>query len=175
MKLPAMRFKGFSWPKNPGKLKMETQRDLKEHTLPYAGSLVQDYGRKRRKISGEGVFLGEKALASFQELSALLEQGGSGLLILPEFPAMMATLVKLELVGETTPHAVRYSFEFWEDLASGAEGTVLGTGRSHRCQEGEDVWTIANRYRTQAEVVLAVNPQIQWPNFLREGEVVHLP
>ena len=66
MKLPAMRFKGFSWPKNPGKLKMETQRDLKEHTLPYAGSLVQDYGRKRRKISGEGVFLGRRRWPLFR-------------------------------------------------------------------------------------------------------------
>lgn len=175
MKLPAMRFKGFSWPKNPGKLQIETQRDLKEHTLPYAGSLMQDYGRKRRKVSGEGVFLGEEALASFQELSAFLEQGGSGLLILPELPAMTAALVKLELVGETTPNAVRYCFEFWEDLSASGEGARAGTGRSYRCKEGEDVWVIANRYRTQAEAVLAVNPQIQWPNFLREGEVVNLP
>ncbi len=175
MSLAAMRFQGFSFPKNPTKLQITTERDLKEHNLPYAGSLVQDYGRRRRKVSGEGVFLGADAMEHFQTLSGFLEQGGSGLLILPDLPAMTAALVRLALIGETTPSVVRYSFEFWEDLSGTAESTGVVQGRTYRCRAGDDLWRIANQYHTGVPELLAVNPQLQWANLLREGEVVYLP
>ena len=88
---------------------------------------------------------------------------------------MTAALVRLALIGETTPSVVRYSFEFWEDLSGTAESTGVVQGRTYRCRAGDDLWRIANQYHTGVPELLTVNPQLQWANLLREGEVVYLP
>ena len=173
MKLPAMRFKGFSWPKNPGSFENGNPAGSQRTYSALCRIFGTGLGRKRRKISGEGVFLGEEALASFQELSALLEQGGSGLLDSARTSGHDGDFGE---AGARRRNHSSCSAVFLSGLGrSGQWSGRDGVGNREKSSfPGEDVWAIANRSH-QAEVILAVNPQIQWPNFLREGEVVHLP
>lgn len=175
MSLPAMRFKNFSWPKNPHKLQISSQREIKEFFLPFLHSSFQDFGAKRRKISGEGVFLGPQAAEQFQQLSSLLAEGGSGVLALPALPPLSAALVRLDLLADPSPNAVRYSFEFLEDSCASSALPADLDRPCYLAAPGENVWEIANRFHTSYATLLTLNPQLQWPNYFLTQERVVLP
>ena len=63
-----MRFKDFTWPKNPAVLKVSFEDHLEEMILPYAGARFQNLGRKKQVVSGEGVFTGPSAQEQFHRL-----------------------------------------------------------------------------------------------------------
>ncbi len=169
-----MRFKDFTWPKNPAVLKVSFEDHLEEMILPYAGARFQNLGRKKQVVSGEGVFTGPSAQEQFHRLWELQKQTDSGLLFLPDLPGMYAFFSKLEWIGETTPHVLRYAFVFWEDLSRGQVQEDPVSGRFYTASAGECLWDIANQYHQSLEDLLAKNPQIQWPNALREGDRVML-
>ena len=84
-----MRFKDFTWPKNPAVLKVSFEDHLEEMILPYAGARFQNLGRKKHVVSGEGVFTGPSAQEQFHRLWELQKQTDSGLLFLPDLPECM--------------------------------------------------------------------------------------
>ena len=56
--VPLMRFKDFIWSKNPETFNISITRDIKELSIPFYGSVMQDYGEQKRIIKGEGEFSG---------------------------------------------------------------------------------------------------------------------
>ncbi len=54
MHLMTMGFKGITWEVNPTALRLEWARSLRETVLPFAGSRLEDLGRKKRRVLGEG-------------------------------------------------------------------------------------------------------------------------
>lgn len=175
MSLPPMRFKTFSWPKNPAKLHISSERQVKEVFLPFLQSSFQDLGSKRRIVSGEGVFLGPHAADAFQSLSGLLSQGGSGTLSLPALPPLSASLVRLDLLADPLPNSVRYSFEFWEDPAAPSDSASNASLRSVPVPAGGNVWATANQYGCSYQQVIDKNPHIQWPNFFPADDWLVIP
>ncbi len=172
-----MQFKNFIWTKNPEKLSVSVTRDMKELEIPFYGAVMQDYGAKKRIISGEGEFCGPQCMHTYQALSALFQQGGSGILKLPDLPALIAKPVSLSYEATTSPHVLRYKFLFWEDLA---KPSPVFNGNAFRFSvlvkdDGESLWSIANREHTTVEELVRLNPQIRWPSYLHAGERVILP
>ncbi len=73
------------------------------------------------------------------------EQGGTGLLILPDSTGFEASLVSLTMAGQAGPDIVGYRFEFWEQVGEGIP--VLREGKDyHIVQEGETLWDISKLY-----------------------------
>lgn len=165
MPLPAMRFKTFSWPKNPAKLHISSQRQIHEVFLPFLHSSFQDLGQKRRVVSGEGVFFGPRAKEDFQALQDLFSQGGSGTLCLPALPPMTASLIRLDLIADPLPNTLRYSFEFWEDPIAPVSLSKTLSPACLPVSAGDNVWSAAQRCHCSYQQILDKNPHIQWPNF----------
>ena len=61
MNCMTMRYKGFTWQVNPTSLRVELGRELRETQLPYAGARLEDLGKHRRRVSGEGYLTGDDA------------------------------------------------------------------------------------------------------------------
>ncbi len=162
MKLQPMKFRDFVWPHNPETLNISRRRSLKEWRLPFSGSVVQDCGAEKRVVEGEGRFYGPGCIRQFQKLSELLEDGKNGVLTLPEIPPFSARFVSLGMIGTAEPDSIGYRFVFWED------GKAAGT-------EGASLWRVAHRFSSSVDELVALNPQIRWPNLLEEGERVILP
>ena len=45
--VPLMRFKDFIWSKNPETFNISITRDIKELSIPFYGSVMQDYGEQK--------------------------------------------------------------------------------------------------------------------------------
>ena len=145
--------------------------------IPFHGSVMQDYGEQKRIIKGEGEFSGKRCMETYQKLAALFESGESGVLLLPNFPALIAKPVSLSYVAVTRPDILRYQFVFWED----SRNSVAAPETSQFCihvtvkEDGENVWTIAQKEHTTVEELLRLNPHIVWPSYLTKGMQVTLP
>lgn len=172
-----MKFKDFVWTKNPEKLSVSIKRDVKELQIPFYGAIMQDYGAKKRVISGEGEFVGDQCLQTYKALSALFEEGNSGVLKLPDLPALIAKPISLSYVATTRPNVLRYQFMFWEDLSKPLPIPEVNPYRLHYTvkEDGENLWYIANEEHTTVEELLQLNPQMKWPSCLIAGEQVILP
>ena len=172
MRLSAMRFKTFVWPHNPAKLRMDYAREVRELIVPYQSSVLQDLGQRRRVVWGTGEFYGETAYSDFIRLAPIFRDGGSGLLVLPGFDPMTAYFSKLELTQDPTPDCVQYSFTFLEQQSM---KYAVKSGAS-RCTaaSGDNLWTIASRFGTTLESLLALNPGIRNPFDVRAGQTIRL-
>ena len=177
MTMQMMEFHGFRWPQNPASLSVSHRRQIKEHMVPYQGGVLQDFGRRNMVASGEGVLQGSRAMEQFQRLSRFYTDGVVGVLKLPGLPPVMAKLVELELLPKIVPDKVRYRFVFWEDpSASLPEESLHGPGGGFvTAADGDNLWQIANEHHTAVEVLLSLNPAVQWPGYLAEGQQVMLP
>ena len=175
--VPLMKFKDFVWTKNPEKLSVSITREVKELQIPFYGAVMQDYGAKKRVISGEGEFVGEQCLQTYQALAALFDKGDSGVLKLPDLPELVAKPVSLSYIATTRPNVLRYQFLFWEDLSQPLPTPAVNPFRFHYTvkEEEENLWLLANREHTTVEKLLQLNPQITWPSYLSVGEQVVLP
>lgn len=175
--VPLMKFKDFVWSKNPETLSISVTRDIKELSIPFYGSMMQDYGENKRIIKGEGEFSGKRCMDTYQKLAALFERGESGVLLLPNFSPLVAKPISLSYMAVTRPDVLRYQFTFWED----SKGTVAvpETSQFHMHitvkEDGENLWTIAQKEHTTVEELLRLNPHIAWPSYLTEGLQVTLP
>ncbi len=63
-----MQYKNYIWTHNPKNIEILSNRDVKENTLPYFGSVFQDYGRKKRIVKGIGEFFGSDCLSQYNTL-----------------------------------------------------------------------------------------------------------
>lgn len=175
--VPLMKFKDFIWSKNPETLNISITRDIKELSVPFYGSVMQDYGENKRIIKGEGEFSGNRCMETYQKLATLFECGESGVLLLPNFPALIAKPVSLTYKAVTRPGVLRYQFTFWEDSKS--TDVVPETVSFHMHitvkEDGENLWSIAQKEHTTVEELLRLNPHIVWPSYLTKGLQVTLP
>ena len=188
--LAPMRYKSYTWPHNPRVYSIDYERKMAVHKVPFGYYHLQDLGRTRRVMEGEGEFVGEGAYAQFGQLANLFYEEGPGLLIHPVWQAASAYFVALRLEQEPLPNYVRYSFAFWEDadyysgeiqttVTGEAEtaGEALPSGGSssvYRVAQGDTLWGIARQFGLSLETLVALNPQIKNPNLIRPGDEVRV-
>ena len=77
----------------------------------------------------------------------------------------------------TRPDILRYQFVFWEDSRNSVAVPETSQFRMHVTvkEDGENLWTIAQKEHTTVEELLRLNPHIVWPSYLTEGLQVTLP
>ena len=194
MRLTPMRYKEFTWPHNPEIYTVEYRRQMAAHKVPFGRCVLQDLGYTYRVLKGEGVFTGDNAYRQFQELTAVFQESGPGLLVHPVWQAERAYFVELKVTEEPLPDYVRYSFTFWEDwngysgglTASDDGGALSGTGsrtaaaesaaaETYTVRKGDTLWGIAKRYDVTLAALIAANPQIKNPNLIYPGDKVLIP
>ena len=194
MRLTPMRYKEFTWPHNPEIYTVEYRRQMAAHKVPFGRCVLQDLGYTYRVLKGEGVFTGNDAYRQFQELAAVFQESGPGLLVHPVWQAERAYFVELKVTEEPLPDYVRYSFTFWEDwngysgglTASDDGGALSGTGsrtaaaesaaaETYTVRKGDTLWGIAKRYDVTLAALIAANPQIKNPNLIYPGDKVAIP
>ena len=181
-----MRYKDYIWPHNPRIYTINYERVMVQSKIPFGLYHLQDLGRARRVMRGEGEFAGPDAYAQFGALANVFYSEGPGLLIHPLWQTASAYFVELALKQEPRPSYVSYSFTFWEDLgvyntalkqaqAQGRTGASGGGGTlSHTVVKGDTLWSIARRYSVTAEELIALNPQIKNPNLIYVGQEVRV-
>lgn len=117
MRLTPMRYKNYTWPHNPRVYSIDYERKMAVHKVPFGLYHLQDLGRTRRVMEGEGEFVGADAYSQFGQLANVFYDSGPGLLVHPLWQAASAYFVALRLEQEPRPDYVRYSFTFWEDVS----------------------------------------------------------
>ena len=194
MRLTPMRYKDYTWPHNPEVYTVERQRRLAVHPIPFGNCVIQDLGGMYRVLRGEGVFAGEGAYEQFQQLAAVFQEGGAGMLVHPVWKTERAWFASLQMTEEPLPDYVRYRFEFWEDWNGYDAGlkevavasvenqevvqTVKETARDmtiYTVKKGDTLWGIAKRYGVTLSALIAANPQIKNPNLIYPGNQVNIP
>ena len=191
MLLTPMRYKSYIWPHNPAVYSITYQRQVAAHKVPFGRYCMQDLGLTCRVMRGAGEFAGPDAYEEFKRLASVFYGGGPGLLIHPLWQIANAYFTALKLEQEPLPDYVRYSFEFRERydgyqekltaLASGggsAPSSAPGAEdrqAAHIVAGGDTLWAIARRYGVSLEDLLAANPGIKNPNFIRVGDRVVIP
>ena len=193
MLLTPMRFKTFTWPHNPEMYTVELRRRIAVHEVPFGGCVMQELGSSYRALKGEGVFAGSGAYVQFQELEAVFQEEGPGLLVHPVWRTERAYFAALEAVEEPLPDFVRYRFEFWEDWGGydsglkavaadsggsgggGQAGNSASAARVHTVRKGDTLWGIAKQYGVELAALIRANPQIKNPNLIYPGEAVKVP
>ena len=83
MKLAPMRYKDYVWPHNPRVYSIDYERKMAVNKVPFGTYHLQDLGRTRRVMRGEGEFAGEGAYSQFGLLANTFYDPGPGLLIHP--------------------------------------------------------------------------------------------
>lgn len=182
MELTPMRYKNYVWPHNPRVYTIDYERVMAERKVPFGLYHLQDLGRTRRVMRGEGEFAGEQAYAQFGALANVFYQPGAGELIHPLWQAAKAHFVELSLKQEPRPDYVSYTFTFWEDLeyyndqleGEQARNGKDGSAQIHRVVKGDCLWAIAAKYGTTVERLMQLNPTIKNPNLIRVGQEVRV-
>ena len=186
MILTPMRYKGYVWPHNPQVYSIEYERVMVENKVPYGLYHLQDLGRTRRVMRGEGEFVGEDAYAQFGALANVFYSTGPGELVHPLWQTASAYFVELTLKQEPRPDYVSYAFTFWEDLnyydtalgeaenAQAQEQTGQTGQLTHQVVKGDTLWGIGKKYGVSVQTLIQLNPQIKNPNLIRVGEVVRV-
>ena len=83
MLLTPMRYKEYVWPHNPRVYSIDYERIMAVNKVPFGLYYLQDLGRTRRVMKGEGEFIGEDAYTQFGQLANVFYSGGPGQLIPP--------------------------------------------------------------------------------------------
>lgn len=173
MNLNAMKYKNYVWTYNPSTINVSVVRDLKEISIPFKGSIIQDFGREKRVVSGQGQFFGEDCFNQYDALFEVFKQGGSGYLSLPGMDSFLAVFRELEVTGDVMPNVINYSFEFWEDVSS-ETNEAYSQEEYYTVLEGDTLWSISMKYNVAVETLLQLNANIKNPNQLNAGERVKL-
>lgn len=185
MLLAPMRYKSYSWPHNPRVYSIDYERKMAVNKIPFGYYFLQDLGRTRRVMRGEGEFFGEDAYAQFGELANVFYEKGPGILIHPLWQTASAYFVELRLEQEPRPWYVRYSFAFWEDMSyySGEARPLQsqqtasgqnGAAQYHRVVKGDSMWGIAKQYDIPLQTLVGLNPKIKNPNQIQVGDEVRI-
>lgn len=171
MSLSPVSYGGFVWPNNPETVRIERTKVTAELKIPGDVSAVQENGTAPRRVSGSGRFTGAESADSFSRLCAAFGAGGSAMLRLPGMEPFAAVFASLAMKGEPKPDSVGYEFLFLEDAGAGSASEP----QTYVCAGGETLWDVANKYGTDADTLLAANPDIEWPNALEAGRAVTVP
>lgn len=187
MILSSMRYKGFVWPHNPRTYTITFERDMAVHKVPFGRYHLQSLGQTRRVLRGEGEFVGQGAYDSFKQLANIFYEETPGMLIHPVWMTSLAWFVHLEVLQEPRPDYVRYSFEFWDVVASvtpelqqdgTAQGQQADGGQDqqlwHTVIPGDTLWDLASEYDATVEGIVALNPSIRNPNLIYPGQRVRI-
>lgn len=168
-----MRFGDYIWPHNPENLSISSLRNVKELSLPFAGSVFQDYGRNKRIVKGTGEFFGEKCSNQFEELFYVYNEGNQNILYIPGIAQFNALFKNLEITCNTIPNLIIYKFEFWE-VTEIAYGNENKDKKYHIVKEGENLFSIAKMHEISLATIFKLNPSIKNLNSLDVGKRVIL-
>ncbi|MBQ9674122.1 MAG: LysM peptidoglycan-binding domain-containing protein [Ruminococcus sp.] len=171
MILSPMRFKGVTWQYNPHTINISCQKNMVENKIHLNDSILQNFGRNARVISGEGCMYGEDCFTRMAKLWKLYRSNESGLLMIPEFTAVRAMFSSLKIIGEPTDKLIKYSFSFTEIMETVREQILPDI---HIVRFGENLWDISFNYSICVETLLKLNPNIRHPFSLSEGDEVRL-
>ncbi len=191
MILTPMRYKGYTWPHNPRVYSIDYERKMAVNKVPFGLYYLQDLGRTRRVMEGEGEFVGPEAYSQFGQLANVFYEEGPGLLVHPIWQAASAYFISLRVEQEPLPDYVRYSFVFWEEstcysgelqsenvsqpggAASAAPARPVSSSQ-YRVVQGDTLWDIARKFGLSLESLIALNPQIKNPNLIHPGDEVRV-
>ena len=173
MNLTTIKYKKYIFKNNPRELNVSSVKDLKEISLPFSGSIFQDFGREKRIVTGIGEFFGEDCIEQFNELFDIFKSKSPGFLSIPNMPPFLAEFKSLKMNIQTKPNVIEYSFEFFEDMSNAFDENSISDD-VHIVEVGEDLWDISYKYDIDIENLLNINKFIKNPNCLSPGEVVTL-
>lgn len=169
-----MKYKDFVFDYNPKQINIENRKNLVEIKLPFLGSVIQDLGREKRVVTGNGEFFGSDCIEKFNELSRLSQDNQSGFLFIPGIDPFRAFLKNIKMSADPTPNLISYSFEFWEDTSLENTNFQNLNPTYHIVQPGETLWDISRLYNISTHKLLSLNPDIKRPNLLSVGQKVML-
>lgn len=109
-----MQFRTFTWPNEPSTLKISYQRKITSEILENGHWFVNETASTGRIFEGEGVFYGDNCHTLLQQLGALLQDGISGILTLPEWGSYKALLTELSVTEEDKDNYLSYRYRFVE-------------------------------------------------------------
>ncbi len=170
MILSLMSFGDFHWLHNPLEIKIENRRLVYNEIHPQRGEKLYESGNGCRVITGRGELLGDDCIDKFRELYEVFKKGESRMLSLPIFGPIYAKFTALEVLGNSTPDLLTYSFEFTE-----ADSFSFEERKEYvKAKEGETLFDIAFNERVSVDELVSYNPQIKRPDKLISGERVKL-
>lgn len=162
-----MRFKGYSLEHNPETLKISSDKNIARQSVIQGKSVVRETGANGRVITGEGKIYGENCIYKFLKLFKLKEEGGSGILSIPDTKPFYAFFSSLEFAADPTPELITYKFVFREDCSK--PDTLLSVEKYYVTDSGEDLWDVSYRFKIPAETLLSLNPDIKRADEIAEG------
>ena len=175
MNLTPMRYKDYTWPHNPRVYEIGFSKDIACHKVPFGAYVLQNMGRSRRVLKGEGEFAGEHAYEQFRKLATVFYENTPGILVHPLWQESNAYIVSLKLKEVPTENYVAYSFEFWESFDQYGDVTEAGQDgygepavNYYVLRTGESFWTAAAKFGGAARL-LQLNPGIRNIGSLPEG------
>jgi len=166
-----MKYKSFIWPRNPKEINITVENDIKDFYIPKAGSVLQNYRRRKRVISGTGEFFGEDCFSQYENLFEIFKNSnGSSYLVIPNIDPFPAVFKNLKLLGDPSPNVVTYSFTFWEDTKDIYKNEINIIKNFHVTYGNESLWNISLKYNLNINDLLDLNSFIKDPKeILKEG------
>ena len=170
MTLAQMRFAGFTWFHNPKEIRIIDEKSVGQHLSPDCRCSSRSFGRKCRVIYGTGELYGEDCLKQYRKLYELYCQNKPGILSIPQLPPLYAVFEELVFEEGTVPDVVTYKFKFRE-----CEAKSFDTQKQyHTVKSGETLWDIAYIYGMTVDELVALNPSIKRPDYMKTVERVRL-
>ena len=159
-----------------------------EQTVPFFGNVIQDFGKSKRIIKGEGIFFGKSCDKDLNLLKEAFEEKGSGILRIPNFSPFLASFKSLNVKREAGSSAINYTFEFWEKSEEYTEEPSLikpaaqekpeagggGQRKEYTVVSGDTLWAVAKRNGIGLTELISLNPQIKNPNRIYPGDKIYL-
>lgn len=174
MNLEVMSYKNYQWPYNPQSLEIMHQRNLKEQIVPFYGNVIQDFGKSKRIVKGEGIFFGKSCDKDLSLLKEAFDEKGSGILRIPNITPFLASFKSLNIKREAKPSAINYTFEFWEEFSDDILTSNDFTDDYHIVKDGDTLYSISAIYNISVDSLLALNKFIKRPDSLIAGQKVIL-
>lgn len=174
MNLEKMSFNNYVWSHNPRKINIEEEKNIVEFMLPFNKNILQNLGRKKRIVKGEGELFGVTCFNEFKELRELYLADNSAYLKLPGIDPFLARFSSLKMVGEANEDVLTYTFEFIEEIEYDSEIRGDLADGYYIASDGDTLWTIANKYNISVSTLLELNKDIRKPEDVSSGQKVLL-
>ena len=167
-----IKFGDYIFNINPETLRVSDGRRVSEYgSLQNMGDRVFDAGQKCRRVTGSGVFCGERAMVDYMRLRYQMKMGMQRL-YLPGHSPFNAIMTSLVVTSQPGPDRLEYTFEFIQTEANEEYG--YPDYSSHTVSEGENLFSIASLYSLSYEHLINNNPSITDPFNLTVGMRIKL-